>query len=358
MSSHQHDTGVPGDIAAEKPDAPAPLVSVLMPVYNGQAYLEGAIDSILAQTLSDFEFVIIDDGSTDDTANILNRYEAADHRIRLHRNRENMGIIRSLNLGLKLCRGEFVARMDQDDISLPHRLERQVVFMRGRPGLSISSSTVQMFGARSYVWAPPGHHDEIMAALLFGNCLCHPAIIMRRQDLVAKGLEYPDVLYAEDYMLWCQGAAACRLGGQDELLVKYRIHDNAVSSRYRDQQMESEAAGWQYLVRTVLGMDASEGEFSAHEKLVRRLQGVDAGLTRQDIAWVKKLLDSARGMRMFAYLFWKLNHIVWKLPVSTGPDSSHIVRSFVFSVWKAFRLLPGSWRENLLWQLFLMRSKL
>jgi len=115
-----------------------PKVTVLMPVYNGERYLNEAVDSILGQTFTDFEFLIIDDASTDKTPEILRSYD--DPRIRVVTNEENLGLSKSLNKGLALARGEFIARMDADDVSYPYRLQVQHEFMTQHPGAGVIGS--------------------------------------------------------------------------------------------------------------------------------------------------------------------------------------------------------------------------
>ena len=139
-----------------------PRVSVLMPAYNAAPYVAGAVESVLAQTYGDFEFVIIDVGSTDATPDILADYAARDHRIRLARNEANLGLIRSLNRGLEIARGEFVARFDADDLSRPERLERQVSFFNGNPDHVLVGASYDAIDSQGRVlWSKVTELDDV-----------------------------------------------------------------------------------------------------------------------------------------------------------------------------------------------------
>ena len=157
-----------------------PKVTVLMPVYNGEKYLEEAIDSVLAQTLPDFEFLIIDDGSTDKTPQILKSY--TDTRLRLfHQN--NRGLTRSLNKGIQFSGGEYVARMDADDIALPERLEKQVKFLDEHPEIGVVGSfhcEVSASLQKSIVKKFPTEDSAIRKTLIKENPFSHPTVIMRK----------------------------------------------------------------------------------------------------------------------------------------------------------------------------------
>src|SRR3990167_9325600 len=157
-----------------------PLVTVLMPVYNGKKYLKEAIESVLNQTFRDFEFLIIDDGSTDKSAEIIKSFN--DARIRLERNVTNLGLIKTLNNGLTLSRGKYIARMDCDDISLPKRLSVQVNFMEKHPEIGICGSWVKVMGLKQeFVNRYPQKHEETRAYLLL-NYRMHPESVSKKNS--------------------------------------------------------------------------------------------------------------------------------------------------------------------------------
>lgn len=181
----------------------APLISVLMPVYNGEKYLPEAIDSILGQTFPDFEFIIVNDGSTDSSRDIILSYN--DLRIKYVENKDNLGLSRSLNRGLAEVKGEFIARMDQDDISLPDRFAIQINIMQTYK-VDICSTAVQVIdGNGSIIGAicPQNIEDSDLAAG-FLSCLypfLHPTVMIKRSALEEVGGYNPD-RYIQDFDLW------------------------------------------------------------------------------------------------------------------------------------------------------------
>jgi glycosyltransferase involved in cell wall biosynthesis len=204
-----------------------------MPVYNAERYLREAIESILAQTYADFELLIIDDGSTDSSIAIIESY--ADPRIRLVRNGQNRGVVYTLNRGLALARGRFLARMDSDDIALPHRLERQTAVLEAHPETAVVASTIQQIDENG---APAGSWEEDVAALtsqaiqkmlVKGNCIAHPSILGRTSLLQRYGYS-ANMLHTEDYELWLR---ICGDGHTiekiSEPLLKYRSHAQSVT---------------------------------------------------------------------------------------------------------------------------------
>ncbi len=206
-----------------------PAVTILMPVYNGAPFLRAAVDSVLGQTFGDFELLVIDDGSTDDSCDAVRSY--ADARVRLVRNEQNLGQTRTLNRGLELARGRYVARLDQDDVSLPRRLERQVATLEARPDLTV-------VGTWGYYMDAPGrrrigatcrrvlNRGDFLGGLALGECpLWHISVVFRRDAIRDLGGYDPAFGPAEDYELWTRVA---RAGGRAIVLPEfhcvYRLH--------------------------------------------------------------------------------------------------------------------------------------
>jgi len=219
-----------------------PTVTVLMPVYNGEKYLKESIESILTQTYTDFEFLIINDGSTDSSKFIVSSYN--DTRIRYIEKEKNTGIVDTLNYGLDLASGKYIARMDCDDISLPVRLEKQVIFMDNNPDVGISGTWAQTFGELSNndVWKYPESHKDISCALMFNSVLVHSSVIMRKSYLQQYKLTYKtDYIYAEDYDFWVNANACFKLANIPKVLLKYRISYNSTShsSKNSENKLES-----------------------------------------------------------------------------------------------------------------------
>ena len=208
-------------------DIKAPKISVLLPVYNGGEYLQTAIDSILNQTFSDFEFIIINDASTDDSEKVI--LSNTDSRIVYIKNEQNLGLIKTLNKGLDLCKGEYIARMDQDDIANPTRFERQNNVLDHNLEIGVCGTWFTLFGTReNTVVKHPEYHEQIKIAML-GNCpIGHPTVMLRKNNV--GNLRY-DVNYqaAEDYEFWSRLVRITQFHNIQESLLQYRIHNSNMS---------------------------------------------------------------------------------------------------------------------------------
>lgn len=219
----------------------APLVSVQMPVFNGVEHLAESIESILNQTFKNFEFIIIDDGSTDASLEILQRYAAKDSRIRLL-SRENRGLSATQHELVTLARGEFIAQLDQDDIALPQRLALQVDFLNKNSAVVCVGGSYQLIdGAGRYLTTLrlPTDNLEIQAANLQGHCaLLHPAAMMRRGAVLSVGSYDTSYNTATDIDLWLRLGEIGELANLDLVILKYRLHDKSASENAGSSQRE------------------------------------------------------------------------------------------------------------------------
>lgn len=214
-----------------------PEISVAFPVYNGEQYLAEAIDSILAQTFTNFELIIVDDGSTDNSLQVLEKYQRCDPRIRLVA-RENRNLVATLNQIIDLARGKWIARMDQDDIALPHRFERQLEWLKDT-GADISGSWVRRFGSSDKRIVRLRQTDEaIKMEMLFSSPFAHPSVMMR--TALVKQLRYDNAWEkAEDYDLWRRAAeAGWRMTNVPEVLLLYRMHESQISTATSTRQQQ------------------------------------------------------------------------------------------------------------------------
>jgi len=198
-----------------------------MPVYNAQRYVAEAVESILNQTFSDFEFIIIDDGSTDGSLAILQKYAEQDERIRLV-SRPNTGIVGALNEGIDMARGEYIARMDADDVSIPSRLELQLGYMRENPQCVAVGGLMLMVdpsGAPLMIWDIARTHEEIDRLHLSGQggAMPHPASMLRRNALLSVG-GYREGVHAEDLDLFLRLAEIGELTNLPSVVLRYRQH--------------------------------------------------------------------------------------------------------------------------------------
>lgn len=224
-----------------------PAVTVLMPVYNAERFVAQTMDTVLAQTFGDFEFVIINDGSTDRSPEILQHYAKRDGRIRLV-SRANTGYVVALNEGLGLARGELVARIDADDLAHPKRLELQVARMRAEPGLVALGSNADAIDEDGYPigeYPVPLTHEEIEAAHLRGSSsIHHPAVMLRTEAMRRVGGYRKELMPCEDFDLWLRLGEVGRLANLPEKLLTKRLFvGSAVASNLEKQEK---------LVKTIL----------------------------------------------------------------------------------------------------------
>jgi glycosyltransferase involved in cell wall biosynthesis len=218
----------------------SPLVSIVMPVYNAQTFLGEAIESVLAQTFGDFEFVIVDDGSTDHSLALIEHYAANDGRIRWF-SRPNTGIVGSLNDGIQAARGELLARMDADDWSLPKRLETQVQFMQEHRDCVVVGTSLLVtdpIGAPIYIDHAETDPVKIGRDLLefSGLGIGHPTVVMRRDAVIQVGGYRSEYQWSEDRDLWFRLEDVGRLANVSDVLYKYRYHLGSICHQRHLQQ--------------------------------------------------------------------------------------------------------------------------
>lgn len=207
-----------------------PQVTVLLPVRNGSAHLAAALESIFAQTFTDFELLVIDDGSTDGTPEILRAIR--DPRLRVVTNPQNSGLVPALNRGLELARGEFVARQDHDDISLPERLRKQVDFLRSHPEyMLVGTEAIQTDaeGRPAFRLLRPRAADEIRWYLCFDNAFIHSSVMFRGAVVRQEFGGYAPSFHSEDYALWSRIARERETANLGEPLLRYREHGSSVT---------------------------------------------------------------------------------------------------------------------------------
>lgn len=210
------------------------LVTVLIPVYNGSKYLKEAIESILTQTYNHFELLIINDGSTDNSEEIILSFE--DSRIRYISNSTNIGLIGTLNIGINSAKGEYIARMDQDDFSVCDRIEKQVDFLNNNKEIGLVGTAFQFIGDENY------HsyfldNDSIKLALLFYNSLSHPSVMFRKEICIQHSLFFKEeYIHAEDYKMWTDFIIKTKVANLSEILINYRKHETQISQVYQMQQ--------------------------------------------------------------------------------------------------------------------------
>jgi glycosyltransferase involved in cell wall biosynthesis len=221
-----------------------PKVSVVMAVYNGAQYVQQATDTILDQTFTDLELVIVDDGSTDETLQILRSFR--DPRLVLVQNEQNLGLAKSLNWGIHISRGEYIARQDADDLSYPHRLEKQVAVLDVHPEVGAVGTRAEWVDDRFgilQVWPPPADNAAIQETLLRHCCLIHGSTMYRRRAIQELGGYDTAMRTGQDYDLWLRMAETWDLVCLPDVLYIFRRHEGAVSVRREEEQMRNSEIG-------------------------------------------------------------------------------------------------------------------
>lgn len=206
-----------------------PLVSILMPVYKTAFYLREAVDSMLAQTFTDFELIVLNDCSPDNAEAILDTYD--DPRIVRYKGEKNVGLSNVLNVGLEMARGKYVARMDSDDISLSERLQIQVDFLESHPDIDLVSVGMKLFGAKEETWVRERDPERVKINALFHSPVLHASSMWRRDSFEKFGLRFrQEKVPSEDYDLWTRALLkGLKLVNLPEVLYEYRIHDAQAS---------------------------------------------------------------------------------------------------------------------------------
>lgn len=277
------------DMATEDLIPDNPKVTVLMSVYNGERYLNEAIESILAQTFTDFEYLIIDDASTDRTPEILCSY--GDLRIRIVTNEENFGLTKTLNKGLSLARGEYIARMDADDISMPNRLRKQFNFMEKNPDVGVCGTNVRIVDEngkkREKIYCPLTD-SCIKSNLFFCSSFVHPSVFIRR-NILDENLYDSRFRYAQDYELWVRLSKITNFENIKEALLLYRVHSLNIGKLYSFDQIGTANIIRRRQLIDNLKLDPNESELSLHFSLCNYDLKGDMSYLVETCNWLNKV---------------------------------------------------------------------
>lgn len=273
--------------------SPSPTISVVMPVYNGEKYLREAIDSIINQTFGDFEFLIINDGSTDKSDEIIRSYN--DSRIVYLQNDGNKGLVFTLNYGISKAKGEFIARMDADDISAPTRFENQVKALEANPDIGICGTWAKIIGSAN-VFKVECENEKIKCLLLFLNQFIHPSVMFRKSILEKNQIRYETNDFpAEDYALWIRLAPFVEMMNIPELLLNYRVHPNQISTASSERQKRKTNDLSVGQLSAFFGYSPNEQEIKDHLFLLNQKDQIK---TCDDISrlflWASRLLEINR----------------------------------------------------------------
>lgn len=207
----------------------SPLVTVLMPVYNGKKHLGEALQSLIQQDFVQWNAIVVDDGSNDGSAEIAGAF--ADSRIRIYHRDTNQGISVALNTGIKLADTDFIARLDADDIALPQRLRVQYEFLQQHPDVGVVGTWAEVFGDRSMIFEPPTGHNQLVAEMLWRNPLVHSSVMLRKSALsIESGPYRSEWEPCEDYDLWARLSSMVQIAVIPQTLTRHRVHPGQISN--------------------------------------------------------------------------------------------------------------------------------
>lgn len=215
-----------------------PTISVIMPVYNGESFLKEAIESILNQTYTNFKLILIDDGSEDTSLQIMKSY--LDSRIIIIKNEKNFGLITALNKGLQVAQGEYIARMDQDDVSHPQRFEKQIEFLEQNSDIGLCGTWANLINNMGEIVnfvKPSPSPGQIKWDLHFSNAIAHPSVMIRKSFFQRNGQYLDSDIHCEDYALWVRAFNNTKLSNLPVILINLRQHDQNVSKIYSEIQI-------------------------------------------------------------------------------------------------------------------------
>lgn len=274
----------------------SPKISVVMAVYNGEPYIKETVLSILNQSFGDFEFIIVDDSSTDDTATIVASFK--DPRIVLINNEMNMGSSRAGNVGIDKARAKYIARIDADDLSDPERFQKQYAYLETHTDIAILGSSFNIIGEDT-IKKLAKEPEEIAIKLFLGqNCIAHSSVMMRKEVFDKYGFHYnPDNPVSQDYELWVDVSNQLKIANLPDILMKYRVHDNQISNKRFNEQQE-------HAIRIVTNQlknfmpDVKTNEVDAHLVLTgfNPMTSIDLS---EVVNWAKKIKQLNRSYNRF-----------------------------------------------------------
>ncbi|MFA6554492.1 MAG: glycosyltransferase [Candidatus Paceibacterota bacterium] len=310
------------------------LISVILPVHNGEQYVGQAIQSILDQTYKNFELLILISATTNkESLDVINSFN--DNRIRLIFRTADDNLPKALNLGIKEAKGEYIARMDADDISLPKRLEKQVEFMNSHPEVGLCGSWCKSFGyGKSTVNKVYTNPEDIRASLLFNTSLIHPSVMIKKSLFDKFCLSYNENLnHGEDYDLWSRCTNFFHVANIDKVLLKYRIHDKSTSQIFKKETSDV-ATNIRLRLLNKIDLKPSEEEIRLHNSILpKEYQTIKSFIEKEDI-WLSKIIS--QNIKSNIYNSDSLNKIVYKRwRTICGFNTTQGLKT-----WKAFKTSP------------------
>ena len=312
----------------------APLVTVIIPVYNAAAYVGEAIGSILNQTYRNLEVLVFNDGSKDNSAEIIRAMQAQDPRLKLFDSAENFGYVVHLNKGLELAQGKYIARMDADDSALPERLAQQIAFLEANPAAGLCGTWFDIIGRPDIIERMPVTDAEIRLGLLANTAFAHPTVVMRAAVLREHGVKYDThFMPAEDYYMWYKLSKFTQLGNIPQVLLHYRHHEGQISN-YKSNRQRDRADEIRALQLSDYGFELTVDELASYCKFMdnylRPLEAADYGQMKRVM---DKLVEQNRRLKAFPVGdFEGFIHKTWKTAIyNIKQYSPALLRSLFFT---------------------------
>ena len=296
------------------------LVSIIIPVYNVRPYLAEALDSVLNQTYDHLEIIIIDDGSTNGTWNYLS--SLSDDRIRLIRNKTNIGVTKSLNIGLRAARGEYIARMDADDISVPDRLEKQLAYMESHPETIMCGSAVQNFGEVNSIRRTKIKDIDTyrIKTLFYYPGPIHPTMFIRHSILNAHRIEYDESLvYAQDYALCAELGKLGNVEILSDALLYRRIHSLRISQKHYEFQKQCSMKTQSKLLHELLD-NITDEEKNLHYQFSYEKRFEGAADVFRCASWYMKLIRANNQKKVYPRIKF-VSYAIKLLALITGQSA-------------------------------------
>ncbi|MDR1544610.1 MAG: glycosyltransferase [Prevotellaceae bacterium] len=282
-----------------------PLVSVNIPVKNGKKYLKQCIESVLNQTFSDFELLIVNDGSTDETANIVRSF--SDKRIRFFENETCKGIAFTRNFAVELSRGKYIAVFDCDDVMLPEKLQKQVDFLKKNPDFALVGSSIEKIDKKGVVIGKQIYklpENLIKSQLFFDNYFAQPSMLIRR-EVFEKFRYNPQFMMASDYAFWSQIAENHKVANLKEILIKYRIHSQSITLSQLERQQIYIKKIFEFQL-SLLKIFPTENELENHFLLLKNPAKIDVNSTQfaEILQWSELLKSRNKELQIFDNQFF------------------------------------------------------
>jgi len=340
-------------------------VTVLMSVHNGEKYLPQSVESILNQTYDNYEFIIIDDGSTDSSYSILEKYASEHSQIVLIKNEKNLGLTKSLNLGLKRAKGKYIARQDHDDISFPERLEKEVKHLENNPDVVLVTGNFDLIDSQGQIIKQIRKFIEpqlISWFLLFYNAIGgHSLVMYRKKEVLALNGYSEDFHYSQDHELWLRLVEIGKFVIMPDVLLQWRHHDKNISTENKSEQEALSLRCTQNSISQLIGEDISKAKSQELRNLWLRRLSTDSEakylhmyLKQIYAAFLKKNRTDASGHSQVSSI---LRHLIGKQFILCEQSLSfrktpllnlkllfyailwNPIRSFVYCVFRPWQLM-------------------